>query len=93
MMYDTDQCLTHLNSLFVCYCCCCFVCVGGGSEGCLSLRMVLCVDRLGGTVLYVCIEYHIQVNMYHVSAQGVDKRMINVQYCYYYYYCHYYYNH
>ena len=32
----------------------------------------------------MCIEYHIQVNMYHVSAQGVDERMINV---YYYYYC------
>ena len=24
--------------------------------------------------------------MYHVSAQGVDKRMINVHYYYYYYY-------
>ena len=31
----------------------------------------------------MCIEYHIQVNMYHVSAQGVDERMINVRY----YYC------
>ena len=29
-------------------------------------------------------EYHIQVNMYHVNAQGVDERMINVHY---YYYC------
>ena len=36
------------------------------------------------TVLYMCIEYHIQVNMYHVSAQGVDERMINVHYYYYY---------
>ena len=27
--------------------------------------------------------------MYHVSAQGVDERMINVHYNYYYYYvCH-----
>ena len=25
----------------------------------------------------MCIEYHIQVNMQHVSAQGVDERMIN----------------
>ena len=33
----------------------------------------------------MCIEYHTQVNMYHVSAQGVDKRMINVHYYYYYY--------
>ena len=30
----------------------------------------------------MCIEYHIQVNMYHVSAQGVDERMINVHYYY-----------
>ena len=31
--------------------------------------------------------------MYHVSAQGVDERMINVHYYYYYhyyYYCFYY---
>ena len=34
----------------------------------------------------MCIEYHIQVNMYHVSTQGVDERMINVHY-YYYNYC------
>ena len=27
-------------------------------------------------MLYICMEYHIQVNMYHVSAQGVDERMI-----------------
>ena len=71
-MYDTDQCRTHLNSvegilfLFLFY----FYFLGG--EGvCLS---VWCF----GTVLYVCIEYHIQVNMYHVSAQGVDERVINV---------------
>ena len=31
----------------------------------------------------MCIEYHIQVNMYYVSAQGVDERMINVLYYYY----------
>ena len=29
-------------------------------------------------MLYVCIECHIKVNMYHVSAQGVDELMINV---------------
>ena len=34
-------------------------------------------------MLYMCIEYHISVNMYHVSAQGVDERMINVHYYYY----------
>ena len=32
----------------------------------------------------MCIEYHISVNMYHVSAQGIDERMINVRYYYYY---------
>ena len=36
-------------------------------------------------MFYMCIAYHILVNMYHVSTQGVDERMINVHY--YYYYC------
>ena len=31
----------------------------------------------------MCIEYHISVNMYHVSDQGVDERMINVHYYYF----------
>ena len=26
----------------------------------------------------MCIEFHIQVNMYHVSTQGIDEHMINV---------------
>ena len=34
-------------------------------------------------MLYMCIEYHIYINMYHVSAQGVDENMINVHYYYY----------
>ena len=25
----------------------------------------------------MCIEYSIQVNVYHVNAQGVDERMVN----------------
>ena len=37
-------------------------------------------------MLYMCIGHHIYVNMYHVSAKGVDERMINVHYYYYYYY-------
>ena len=37
-------------------------------------------------MLYMRIEYHIQVNMYHVSAQGVDERMINAHSYYYHYY-------
>ena len=32
----------------------------------------------------MCIEYHIQVTMYYVSAQGVYERAINVRYYYYY---------
>ena len=31
----------------------------------------------------MCIEYHFLVNMYHVSAQGVDEHMINVHHYYY----------
>ena len=61
----------------MCVCVYVYVCVGGGRGG-------LYVGCLGGTVLYVCIEYHIEVNMYHVSAQCVDERMINVHYYYYY---------
>ena len=30
----------------------------------------------------LCEEHYIQVNMYHVRAEGVDKRMINVHYYY-----------
>ena len=41
------------------------------------------VNCFGRTVLYVCIEYCISVNMYDVSAQGIDERMINVHYYYY----------
>ena len=44
--------------------------------------MVLSVGCLGRTVLYVCIEYRIQVNMYHVSVKGVDERLINLHYYY-----------
>ena len=29
-------------------------------------------------MLYMCIKYCIFVNMYHVSGQGIDERMINV---------------
>ena len=61
------------------------VCVFAG----FSIQYVNCFDK---TVLYVRVymEYCIY-DMYHVSAQGVDKRMINVHYCYYYYYYHHYY--
>ena len=45
---------------------------------CVCVRACLCV--LDRTVLYMCIEYHVEVNMYYVSAQGVDERAINVHY-------------
>ena len=58
------------------------VCVGGGGGGRggggLFFLVMLCVGCFGGIVLYVCTEYHVQVDMYHVSAQGVDECMINV---------------
>ena len=34
-------------------------------------------------MLYMCTEFHIYVNMYHVSAQDVDERIINVHYYYF----------
>ena len=58
LMYDTDQCHIHFNSLwFVCVYVCVCVCVWGG--GGVSFCMMLCVGCFGGTVLYVCTEYHI----------------------------------
>ena len=48
-MYDTDQCRTHLHSLFLFL----FVCVGGGGE--VPFRMVHYAGCFGGTVFYVCI--------------------------------------
>ena len=50
---------------------------------CLLFCIILYVSCFGRTMLYMCIKYHIQFNMYHVSAQGVDERMINVHYYYY----------
>ena len=35
-------------------------------------------------MLYVCIEYHIIEYKVSCEAQGVDERMINVHYYYYY---------
>ena len=48
-------------------------------------RIILYVNIFGRIVLYMCVEYYIYVNMYHMSAQGVDERMINAHYYYYYY--------
>ena len=73
MMYDTDQCHIHLNSLW-------FVCVWGGG--------VFPYDALCGLFWWDCAlrvyTTSYLVNVYHVSAQGVDGRMINVHNCYHY---------
>ena len=52
---------------------------------CVCFRIIPYINSFGRTALYVCIEYCIQVNMYHVSVQGIDERRINAHY---YYYCH-----
>ena len=70
-------CHPCLSSLRFCFLLCFGVCI---------FPVILYVNCLGRTVLYMCIEYRIKVNMYHVSAQCVDERMINVHYYYYYYY-------
>ena len=57
--------------LFLFFCCC---------------YIILYVNCFGRTMLCVCTECHIWVDMYHVSAQGVDEHMISVHYYYYYKY-------
>ena len=37
----------------------------------------------GRAMLYMCIEYHMKVNINHVSAQSIDEHRINVHYYYY----------
>ena len=63
----------------MCVCVCVCVCV----VRFFIFFIILYVDCFGRTMLYMCIEYRIYVNMYHVSAQGVDERMINIHYYYY----------
>ena len=79
-------CLSVCVYLCVCVCVCVRACVCVCVCVCspMFFRILLYVHCFGRTVPYMCIEYHIKVNMYHVSAQGVDERMINVHY---YYYC------
>ena len=49
---------------------------------CFIYFYVNCISR---TVLYMCIEYYVMVNMYHLSAQGIaiGEHIINVHYYYY----------
>ena len=54
------------------------MCVRACVRACAFFNIILHVNCLGRTVLYMCIEYHIQVNMYHVSAQDIDERIIYV---------------
>ena len=64
-----------------CVCVCFSVCVCVAGQ-CLFFCIIIYVNCFGRTVLYMCIECHIQVNMYYVSARGVDER-ITVHYYYY----------
>ena len=75
-----DQCHKCLNfAMCVCMCVCvCVPCV----RACVSFfHIILYVNCYGRTVLYVCTKYSVQVNTYHVSAQCVEERIINVH-CY-----------
>ena len=38
----------------------------------------LCVNCFGKTMLYMCIEYHVYVNMYDASTQGTDEHIIYI---------------
>ena len=75
------MCVVCVCGVSVCVCVC--VCV---VRFLFLFCIILYVNCFGRTMFYMCIEYHIQVNMYHVSAQGVDERIINVHYYYYLYY-------
>ena len=74
-----------------CYSQCVCVCGGGGGGVCvcvcvcsgffvLFFCIILYVNCFGRTMLYMCTEYHSEVNMYHLRAKGVDERMIKVHY-------------
>ena len=52
----------------------------------LCTYLILYVIVFGKTLLYMCIEYCVQVNVYYMSAQGVDECMINAHYYIYYNY-------
>ena len=73
-------CVSACVCLFVCLCVC--VCLLVVRFLCFLFVYILYVNCFDRTMFYMCIEY-IYVNMYHVSAQGVDERMINVHYYYY----------
>ena len=62
----------------MCVCVCVCVCV----YFYFYFIILYVLNCFGRTMLYMCIEYHIYVNMYHVSAEGVDGRVINVHYYY-----------
>ena len=51
----------------------------------LYIYIILYVIVSGKTVLYMCIEYLVQANMYYMSAQGVDECIINAHDLIYYY--------
>ena len=40
------------------------------------LHVILYVNCISKTVFYMCIEYCVYANMYHLSAQGVDEHIL-----------------
>ena len=69
----------------MCVCVCVCVCTRGRARARVYVRLfvvhiIIYVNCFGRTVLYVCIEYRISVNICHVSAQGVDERKIQVNF-------------
>ena len=75
--------IVYVLVVCVCFsvCVCVFQCVVWCV--CVCFHIIVVINCFGRTVLYVCIQYCIQVNIHHVSAQGIDGRVINVHYyCY-----------
>ena len=70
-MYRSVSCMFKLNGL---------------NSLCLLflLDIILYVNCISRTVLYMCIESCVLINMYHVNTQDIDARAIHV---YYYYLC------
>ena len=77
-------CVCVCACVHVCVCMCASVCVH--VRACVFSHIILHINCFGRTVLYMCIESHIYINMYDVSTQGVH--MINVHCYYYYFYYH-----
>ena len=47
---------------------------------CLFFHIILYINCFGRTVLYMCIDYGLEVNLYDVSTECIEARVINVPY-------------